>query len=83
MEYVRSNKTLPVPPYLQDRHYKNAEKLGRGIGYKYAHDFPYHYVNQQYLPDGMEDVQFYHPTENGYEKRVTEYMEFLESLKSK
>lgn len=83
LEYVRSNKTLPVPPYLQDRHYKNAEKLGRGIGYKYAHDFPYHYVNQQYLPDGMEDVQFYHPTENGYEKRVTEYMEFLESLKSK
>ncbi|RGY98946.1 replication-associated recombination protein A [Clostridium sp. AM58-1XD] len=81
MEYVKTNRTLPVPPYLQDRHYKNAEKLGRGIGYKYAHSYPYHYVNQRYLPEGMEGTSFYHPSENGYEKQVLAYLEFLKTLK--
>ena len=80
-EYVRQNRTLPVPPYLQDSHYKNAGQLGRGIGYKYAHDYPFHYVKQQYLPEGMGDMKFYHPTENGYEKHVSEYLKFLETLK--
>ena len=59
MEAVRSEKTPPVPAHLQDKHYKGAEKLGHGLGYKYAHDYPRHYVKQQYLPDGMEDCVFY------------------------
>lgn len=79
-EYIRSNRTLPVPPYLQDSHYKNARQLGHGIGYKYAHDYPFHYVKQQYLPAGMEHMKFYYPTENGYEKNVSEYLKFLKNL---
>lgn len=77
MEAVRSRKTPPVPAHLQDKHYKGAEKLGHGLGYKYAHDYPNHYVKQQYLPDGMEEEQFYFPTENGYEKKIKEHMEWL------
>ncbi|MCC8029452.1 MAG: replication-associated recombination protein A [Lachnospiraceae bacterium] len=73
LEVVRSTKTAPVPPYLCDSHYKGAQKLGRGIGYKYAHDFPNHYVEQQYLPDAYKDMKFYEPTENGYEKDIREY----------
>ena len=77
---VKNNRTLPVPPYLQDRHYKGAAKLGRGLDYKYAHDYPFHYVKQQYLPEGMEGTSFYHPTENGYEKQAGAYLEFLKNL---
>lgn len=77
MEAVRSKKTPPVPVHLQDRHYQGAERLGHGLGYKYAHDYPNHYVRQQYLPDGMEGEVFYCPTENGYEKHIREYMEWL------
>ncbi len=51
---VRSKAVAQVPVHLQDRHYKGAEKLGRGLDYKYAHDYPNHYVKQQYLPDGLE-----------------------------
>ena len=53
-EAVASKRTMPVPVHLQDKHYKGAEKLGHGMGYKYAHDYPKHYVNQQYLPDGLQ-----------------------------
>lgn len=78
MEAVKTRETPPVPVHLQDKHYKGAEKLGHGLGYKYAHDYPNHYVKQQYLPDGMEDEQFYFPTENGYEKQIRAHMERLE-----
>lgn len=77
LQTVKTVKTMPVPAHLQDRHYKGAEKLGRGIGYQYAHDFPKHYVKQQYLPDGMEGTVFYEPTENGYEKKIKEHMRWL------
>ncbi|MCD8157076.1 MAG: replication-associated recombination protein A, partial [Clostridiales bacterium] len=73
LEVVRSTKIAPVPPYLCDSHYKGAQKLGRGIGYKYAHDFPNHYVEQQYLPDAYKDMRFYEPTENGYEADIRAY----------
>ncbi|MCD8151229.1 MAG: replication-associated recombination protein A [Clostridiales bacterium] len=73
LEVVRTTKTAPVPPYLCDSHYKGAQKLGRGIGYQYAHDFPNHYVEQQYLPDAYKDMKFYEPTDNGYEKDIREY----------
>ena len=75
--YVSNHQALPVPPHLQDRHYGGAAKLGRGLDYKYAHDYPNHYVKQQYLPDGMEGTVFYRPTEMGYEKQVGEHLDFL------
>lgn len=77
MEAVASEKTMPVPVHLQDRHYKGAEKLGHGAGYCYPHDYPNHYVKQQYLPDGMENREFYHISDQGYEKNIGKYMDFL------
>ena len=77
MKTVADTRTMAVPAHLQDRHYKGAEKLGHGLGYKYAHDYPNHYVTQQYLPDGVEGMRFYEPSENGYEKKIREHMEFI------
>jgi putative ATPase len=74
MRVVKETKTPPVPPHLQDAHYKSAEKLGHGTGYKYAHDYPNHYVKQQYLPDGLTDEVFYEPTDIGYEKKIQDHM---------
>ena len=73
METVKNTMTAPVPSHLQDVHYKSSSKLGHGIGYKYAHDYPNHYVKQQYLPDGLTDRKFYRPSENGYEQQIREY----------
>lgn len=72
-EVVRSTVTAKVPAHLQDAHYKGSAKLGHVIGYKYAHDYPNHYVKQQYLPDGLEDSRFYEPGDLGYEVEVKNY----------
>ena len=64
-----------VPSHLRDAHYKGAGKLGHGIGYKYAHDYPGHYVDQQYLPDEIKDARFYEPGDLGYEKNIKEYLQ--------
>ena len=79
MDAVKNQTTMPVPAHLQDAHYKGSASLGRGTGYLYAHDYPNHYVAQQYLPDGMENQKFYHPTEMGYEKNIREHLEFLKN----
>ena len=75
MDAVKNRQSMPVPAHLQDSHYRGAAKLGHGLGYQYAHDFPNHYVKQQYLPDGMEEEVFYHPGDLGYEKKIQEHME--------
>lgn len=76
MESVKHQKTT-VPSHLQDAHYKGSQKLGHGIGYKYAHDYPNHYVDQQYLPDEIKDARFYEPGVMGYEKTIKEHLEKL------
>ena len=76
MENVKSQKTS-VPAHLQDAHYKGSKNLGHGIGYKYAHDYPRHYVKQQYLPEEIKDARFYEPGDNGKEKEIKEWMEYL------
>ena len=78
MEVVKKTTTT-VPVHLQDKHYGGAEKLGHGVGYLYAHDFPEHYVKQQYLPDELVGRTFYHPSENGYEKQIGERLRRLRS----
>lgn len=75
-EAVRNSKAT-IPPYLQDAHYKGAAKLGHGIGYEYAHDFPKHFSKQQYLPDELVDRKFYEPSDNGYEKNIKAHMKWL------
>ena len=80
LEAVRSTKTT-VPVHLQDSHYKGAGKLGHGTGYQYAHDYPNHYVEQQYLPTELKGKVFYQPTDNGYEKKIQEYFQKIHGRK--
>lgn len=76
MELVRTQPTGVVPPYLRDAHYAGAAELGH-VGYQYPHDYPGNYVRQQYLPDAIRDVRFYHPTGNGYEDTVRSRLQGL------
>ncbi len=71
---VEETGNLPIPAHLQDAHYKGAAKLGHGTGYKYAHDYPNHYVEQQYLPYELSGREFYSPTGNGYELKIKDHM---------
>lgn len=73
METVKNIVTEKIPTHLMDAHYKGSGELGHGIGYKYAHDYPNHYVEQQYLPDGLVGTKFYEPGDLGYEKEVKKY----------
>ncbi len=73
LQTVRETGNLPIPPYLQDSSYKGAAKLGRGVGYKYAHNYPNHWVEQQYLPDAIKDMTFYEPNDIGHEKDIKDY----------
>ncbi|MDO5409017.1 MAG: replication-associated recombination protein A [Lachnospiraceae bacterium] len=77
LEDVRKRKIVTIPPHLQDAHYSGAEKLGHGTTYQYAHAYPEHYVKQQYLPDELTGVTFYHPGNLGYEKKMAERLEHL------
>ena len=72
-DIVANNPNEKVPTHLQDHHYGGADKLGHGIGYKYAHDYPNHYVEQQYLPDGLTNEVIFEPGSIGYEKEIIEY----------
>ncbi len=70
---VRSGRTLAVPSHLRDTHYQGAKNLGHGKGYQYAHDYEGSFVPQAYLPEGRI---YYEPTENGWEKRIKERLEY-------
>ena len=73
MSAVQNTKISRIPVHLMDAHYKGAAKLGHGDGYKYAHDYENHYVNQQYLPDELVNELFYNPGDLGYEVKVKEH----------
>ncbi|HAU85311.1 MAG TPA: replication-associated recombination protein RarA [Lachnospiraceae bacterium] len=73
LDVVKHEKHATIPSYLKDAHYPGAVKLGHGIGYKYAHDYENHYVEQQYLPDEHKDKVFYHLSDNGYESTIKEH----------
>lgn len=75
MEEIQTNGAQPVPPHLRDTHYSGSAKLGHGKGYLYPHDFPGHYVEQQYLPPGVLKRPFYEPTEEGYEAKIKRRLE--------
>ena len=77
LEDVKSGRTLPVPEHLRDTHYQGAKRLGHGEGYQYAHDFPGHFVPQDYL--GAEK-RYYEPTEQGVEKKIKERLEKWRAL---
>lgn len=73
-EDVRAGRVGPVPPHLRDGHYEGAKALGHAVGYQYPHDDPRGVVQQQYVPDGLEDAVYYEPTDHGAEKRIREYL---------
>ena len=79
MEDVQNIKIKQIPPYLKDAHYSGANELGNGIGYKYAHNYEKNYVKQQYLPDELKDNVYYNPSDNGYEKNIKKWLEFLKN----
>ena len=83
MQAVKDTGNLPIPTHLQDSHYKGAAKLGHGIGYKYAHDYPNGYVKQQYLPYELNGQEFYSPSGNGYEQKIKEHMKWLKEQAKK
>ena len=73
-ELAEKTGTIPPPRLLRDSHYPGAAQLGHGINYLYPHDFPSHWVKQQYLPDELKDAVFYHPTSQGYEATITQML---------
>ena len=81
MEAVKNTRVRTIPPHLKDAHYKGAAGLGHGTGYLYAHNFPHHYVKQQYLPDELVGSRFYEPTEMGAEKQIGEWLKTLRGEK--
>jgi putative ATPase len=77
LEDIRSGRTLPVPEHLRDAHYAGAERLGHGEGYHYAHDFPGHFVVQDYLGAAKK---YYEPSEQGVERKIKERVEKWRAL---
>ena len=80
---VKDNKIPPVPVHLRDAHYKGAKKLGHGIDYKYAHDYPGAWVDQEYLPEEKKGTVYYEPSDRGHEKKFKERLEAIRELKQK
>lgn len=72
-ELIKEGKGVNIPPYLLDAHYQGSKFLGHGIDYKYPHNFPNHYVKQQYLPDDIRNVKFYIYQENKMESATKKY----------
>ena len=78
---VENNVQARVPAHLQDAHYSGHDDLGHGVGYKYAHDYPNHWVDQQYLPDEIKDKKFYEPGDLGVEKELKDRLEKIKNEK--
>ncbi|MEG2626046.1 MAG: replication-associated recombination protein A [Christensenella sp.] len=76
-EAARNVKRQDVPGYLQDANFEKAKHEQKGREYKYAHDYPRHYVKQQYLPDELAGSVFYRPSMQGYEQKIHEYRKFI------
>lgn len=75
MQLIEEEENRPVPAHLKDSSYRGAKQLGHGSGYRYPHDFPGHYIEQDYLPEEIRDKQFYRPTDQGREKQIRSYLE--------
>ncbi|HSS05253.1 MAG TPA: replication-associated recombination protein A [Solirubrobacterales bacterium] len=74
---VRENGAKTPPDYLRDAHYPGAGKLGRGEGYRYAHDEPGAVSDQPLMPAGMKGMRFYAPTDRGFEAELGRRLEAL------
>ena len=81
MADLRNKDTGEIPAHLRDSHYSGSEKLGHGQGYVYPHNEPYHYTQQQYLPDAIAGQVYYHPGQNKFEDGVVKYWEEIKRKK--
>lgn len=81
-EAVKNTPNISIPVHLQDAHYKGSAKLGHGQGYVYPHNYPKHYIKQQYLPYELTGSQFYRPGDLGYEKKIKDHMKWLKENES-
>ncbi len=79
-EAALKHMSEPVPLHLRNAPTRLMKALGYGKGYKYAHDYPYHFAPQQYLPDALEGAKFYEPTNLGFEKEIRKRLEFWQKL---
>lgn len=77
IKYVENNKAANVPPHLKDSHYAGASDLGHGLDYKYPHSYSKNYVEQNYLPENMQNISFYKPGEMGREKKTAQFLQYL------
>lgn len=77
LELVKKEAAADIPAYLKDAHYGGAQKLSRGVGYQYSHDFPDHYSGQPYLPEKYRGRTFYELSDMGYEKKLKEWQAYL------
>jgi len=80
LQAVRERRWEPVPIHLRDASYPGARRFGHGAGYKYPHDYPGHYVPQQYLPDNVKGERFYEPSDQGFEVVIRRRLEELRRL---
>ena len=73
MKDIHAGKAGDIPAYLKDGHYSGANKLGRALTYRFPHDYPNHWVEQQYLPDVIKDAHYYEYGPNKTEQRAKQY----------
>lgn len=74
---IKNKPTAEVPMHLRNAVFAGQKKSGVGVGYKYPHDYEHHYVKQQYLPEELKNAVYYVPTDEGYEKKLKEYLEII------
>lgn len=77
---VQNKRTGAIPYQLRNAPVEEMSKLGYAEGYKYAHDYPYHYAKMQFLPDEVKDAVYYDPTEMGYEAKIKQWLDFLKQV---
>jgi putative ATPase len=83
LQLVENEQNRPVPAHLKDSSYRGAKRLGHGSGYRYPHDYPGHYIQQDYLPPGLSDTTIYQPTNQGKEKEMRSYLEQIRQSRYK
>ena len=77
MKDVEKTGNIPIPPFLQDSSYKNAYKLGRGVGLDNIHSFPNHYSGKKCMPEALKDKHYFKLAGTGNEKKIQEFLDYL------
>jgi putative ATPase len=79
---IRELENLPVPLYIRNAPTSLMKELGYGKGYKYPHDYPGHFVEEEYLPENLRGKLYYHPADEGFEREIKKRLEYWRKRKS-